>query len=278
LKYSIIFAGSNNYVLEYLAHRNDISVEYCFFHGESGDLAKIISCCKDYGLKYAVVKKNKQILEILKVLPSIKIGICSSFIILDEKVYNWPEKGFINIHPSYLPSYKGANPFYYMLMNNEKEGGVTVHEITNVVDGGDILAQARYPVSLEDDISMLIEKANKLSTVLLENNLDGIIHGAVKKNKNTGGGHYPPVTSRQWINLSMLPMQIYNLVRSQTIYGGCLLKRNEKEFIVEGVILNYHGRDSITIGTIDKSYLQDVLVDGDIKIILFSREHNSWNM
>ena len=64
------------------------------------------------------------------------------------------------------------------------------------------------------------------------------------------------------------------MVRSQTIYGGCLLKRYENEYTVEGVILNQHGRSSIAIGTIDKCYLQEVLVDGDIEIILNFSENN----
>ena len=53
----------------------------------------------------------------------------------------------INIHPSLLPRYKGANPIFWQLRNGETETGVTLHQVTSEIDGGNILTARKiaYP-------------------------------------------------------------------------------------------------------------------------------------
>lgn len=51
---------------------------------------------------------------------------------------------FVNIHPSLLPSFKGKDAIYRAFESGVKVSGVTVHWVTNELDGGKIIAQ--YPV------------------------------------------------------------------------------------------------------------------------------------
>lgn len=52
----------------------------------------------------------------------------------------------INIHPSYLPYYKGVQPVFWALLNNEKEIGITVHKVDSGIDTGAIYEQIKFKV------------------------------------------------------------------------------------------------------------------------------------
>ena len=52
----------------------------------------------------------------------------------------------INIHSSLLPAYAGLAPYFWVLSQNEKETGITVHYMTNKFDQGDILVQERITI------------------------------------------------------------------------------------------------------------------------------------
>jgi methionyl-tRNA formyltransferase len=53
----------------------------------------------------------------------------------------------INIHNGPLPRYRGVNPVNWALKNDEREHGVTIHEITPGIDDGPIVSQAIFPVN-----------------------------------------------------------------------------------------------------------------------------------
>ncbi|MEZ4833421.1 MAG: formyltransferase family protein [Caldilineaceae bacterium] len=59
--------------------------------------------------------------------------------------------GFLNLHPSLLPHYRGPDPIFWQLRDGVEPMGVTVHWMDVGVDTGDIAAQA--PVALEDGLS-----------------------------------------------------------------------------------------------------------------------------
>jgi len=69
--------------------------------------------------------------------------------------------GAINMHPSLLPKYRGAAPIYHVLLNGERETGVTVLEIDRFrLDAGNILAQVTYPL---DRCAMFNEVTKELA-------------------------------------------------------------------------------------------------------------------
>jgi len=66
--------------------------------------------------------------------------------ILKKEAMNAAKVASINIHSSLLPKYRGTAPIYWVLKNNEKETGVTVHFIDEGVDTGDIILQNRIEI------------------------------------------------------------------------------------------------------------------------------------
>ena len=90
-------------------------------------------------------------------------------IILKAPVLSIPGKGCINLHPSLLPKYRGPEPFYWVLKNQEKETGITIHYMVEKIDAGDIIQQASFPIRPDDDESSLMEKSIPLAGKLLRN-------------------------------------------------------------------------------------------------------------
>lgn len=52
----------------------------------------------------------------------------------------------VNVHPSLLPAYRGSAPTNWMLLHGETIAGATVHELTQRIDGGDIILQRAFPI------------------------------------------------------------------------------------------------------------------------------------
>lgn len=75
--------------------------------------------------------------------------------------------GFINIHPSLLPEYRGPNPYSSVIMNGEKETGVSLHFMDETFDTGDLIAQKTMPISGIETMGTLFNRLNMLALDML---------------------------------------------------------------------------------------------------------------
>ena len=77
------------------------------------------------------------------------LGIVSAYgQIIPKEILKIPKYGFINVHPSLLPKYRGPSPIQAAILNNEKETGVTIMLIDEKIDHGPILAQQELEFSI----------------------------------------------------------------------------------------------------------------------------------
>lgn len=60
-----------------------------------------------------------------------------------------------NLHPSLLPAYRGPNPLYWQIKNSETKTGLTLHEVTDEIDSGDIVMRKQIPLPAKHDNSTL---------------------------------------------------------------------------------------------------------------------------
>jgi methionyl-tRNA formyltransferase len=96
--------------------------------------------------------RNPKVSSLLSSLkPDIACAACFPYLIPAD-ILAIPEHGFLNIHPSLLPDYRGPAPLFWIFRNGEAEKvGVTLHWMDEGLDSGDILSQR--PLSLPDGIS-----------------------------------------------------------------------------------------------------------------------------
>ena len=78
--------------------------------------------------------------ELLKLSPDIML-VGSWGERIEKDIYNIPKIATINAHPSLLPKYRGPNPYFWVIKNQEQESGITLHLMDEGYDTGAILAQ-----------------------------------------------------------------------------------------------------------------------------------------
>jgi len=92
--------------------------------------------------------------------------------ILPGRLINLPPLGTINVHGSLLPKYRGAAPIQWALINGEKETGVTIMQMDEGVDTGDILLQEKIAIEPEDTAGSLSVKLADLGGAALGKAID----------------------------------------------------------------------------------------------------------
>jgi methionyl-tRNA formyltransferase len=112
------------------------------------------------GLK---VTKPESSLEILPIVQGLDLVITIGYgVILPESILNVPKHGFLNLHFSLLPHYRGAAPVQRALENGETETGVTVFKLDRGMDTGPIFVQEKITI---DSTWRSFELLNALSVL-----------------------------------------------------------------------------------------------------------------
>ncbi len=75
--------------------------------------------------------------------------------ILKQPILDVPGHGFLNLHPSMLPKYRGPSPIQSAILEGETETGITIMRIGLEMDSGDILLQRAYPIADDDTAETL---------------------------------------------------------------------------------------------------------------------------
>ena len=134
------------------------------------------SAVKDYALykKIPVLQpvnlKSFDFIDKLKKL-NAEIYAVVAFRMLPEIVWSLPPFGTINLHASLLPNYRGAAPINWVLINGEKETGVTTFLIDGEIDSGAILMRESIQILSNYNFEILNDKLLKIGAPLLGNTL-----------------------------------------------------------------------------------------------------------
>jgi methionyl-tRNA formyltransferase len=103
--------------------------------------------------------------------------------ILPGNIISLPPLGTINVHGSLLPKYRGAAPIQWALINGETETGVTIMQMDEGIDTGDILLQDKIPIDPEDTAGTLSARLAELGGKALGKTLDLLRRDKVKARK-----------------------------------------------------------------------------------------------
>mgnify|MGYP004646674317 FL=1 len=110
---------------------------------------------------------EEQLVNKIKALNIDVAVVCSFNYKIPKVLMNAVKDGFINVHPSMLPKYRGGNPYSRVLMNGETETGVTIHFMDESFDTGDIIAQKAYHIHSKATMGTLFNELNVLGIELL---------------------------------------------------------------------------------------------------------------
>lgn len=108
-----------------------------------------------------------QLIEQIKSLDIDAAVVCSFNYKIPKILLEAVKDGFINVHPSLLPKYRGGNPYSRVIMNGETETGVTIHFMDEGFDTGDIIAQKAYHIHSKATMGTLFNELNVVGIELL---------------------------------------------------------------------------------------------------------------
>ena len=175
-KLSVVFMGTSELsgiILESLIEKYTVigvftkpDVKIGRQHEESSPIVKKMAKER----KIPVFQPNKfdeeAIKNLKKLSPDIVI-VAAYGKIIPQKALDIPKFGFINVHVSLLPKYRGPSPIQNALINGENETGVTIMLMDKGVDTGDILSQEIMPIEPDDNQKNLTEKLSHLGAKML---------------------------------------------------------------------------------------------------------------
>ncbi len=101
--------------------------------------------------------------------------------ILPKELLALPKYAPINIHHSLLPKYRGSSPAASAILAGEKTSGVTIIEMDQKVDAGDILAQKKYILKNNETKESLLTALNTIGSEIIIPVLHEYIQGKIKK-------------------------------------------------------------------------------------------------
>ena len=99
--------------------------------------------------------------------------------IIPNEILSLTKKGFINIHASLLPKWRGAAPIQRSIMNLDKETGISIMRIINELDAGPVSKNYKISISNNDNFLTLSEKLSSLASEKLLENIDDILEDKV---------------------------------------------------------------------------------------------------
>ena len=137
------------------------------------------------------LKNNREEYEYLKKLDA-DLGIVVAYgQIIPNEILNLTKKGFINIHASLLPKWRGAAPIQRSIINLDKQTGITIMKINNKLDSGPICNSYKIDISNNENAEIISNKLSLLGAEKILDNIDNILEDEIEfKEQNHADATY----------------------------------------------------------------------------------------
>ena len=121
------------------------------------------------------LKDNKSEYEYFKNLDLDLVIIVAYGIIIPKEFLSLSNKGFINLHASILPKWRGAAPIQRSIMSQDKETGISVMKINEKLDEGDISHIFKIDIKENENAESLSERLSTLASEKISEVIDSIM-------------------------------------------------------------------------------------------------------
>ena len=211
-----------------------------------------------------------------------------AFRMLPEIVWKIPKKGTINLHASLLPDYRGAAPINWVLINGEKETGVTTFLIDKEIDTGRILLREKVKILPEETAGSLHDKLMTIGSDLVVRTVTGVMENALQPvdqeelNENAENLKKAPKIHKEdcRINWNLNHTQIINKIRGLSPFPGAftfLEEENDKAIQVKLFGLEEAGGNEMkaepgSINSDNKNFIEVATGSGMVKITTLQAE------
>ncbi|WP_028519592.1 methionyl-tRNA formyltransferase [Ruminococcus flavefaciens] len=168
------------------------------------------------------LRKGEDAEESMRVLREIApdlIVVTAYGQILPKEILELPEYGCINIHASLLPKYRGAAPINWVLLNGEKETGVTSMQMSEGLDTGDMLIKRATPIGENETFEELYARLSAMGGEVLAETIDALEKGSLSPEvQDDSLSCYSPMIRKEMsaLDFSKTAAEVHNTIRGVT--------------------------------------------------------------
>ena len=219
----IVFMGTPTFGREILKclHQNgyDVVLAVCQPDKYVGRKHVLTSCeVKQYCIEnnievFQPVKIREYYSRVLQVNPDL-IVTCAYGQIIPKIILD--KCKCINVHASLLPKLRGGAPIQHAIIDGYSTTGITIMEMSNKMDAGDIISQSSIDIDINDTYSSFHDKLITVATRLLLDTIGSVIDNsyvAIKQNENEVTFGYNILPQQEHIDFNKSYMQVYNQIR-----------------------------------------------------------------
>lgn len=234
----VVFMGTPEFARESLKelYEAGFNIVGCFTNPDkpSGRGMKLkASAVKEYAIEKEIpvyqpkkVRKNEEVLEILRKLNPDVIAVVAYGKILPKEILDLPKYGCINVHGSLLPKYRGAAPMQWSIINGEKTTGITTMFMDVGMDTGDMLLKEEIEIKDEYNLEDIHDKLMVIGAKLLVETIDKVIDGTIVRIPQPEEGTIAPMITREMtkIDFNKNSRDIFNFVRGLSPFPGTYME------------------------------------------------------
>lgn len=168
------------------------------------------------------LRKGDDAAEAMRVLTEIApelIVVTAYGQILPKEVLELPKYGCINIHASLLPKYRGAAPINWVLLNGEKETGVTSMQMSEGLDTGDMLIKRSTEIGENETYEELYARLSAMGGEVLADTIAALENGELKPEvQDDSLSCYSPMIRKEMsaLDFSKTAAEVHNTIRGVT--------------------------------------------------------------
>ena len=195
--------------------------------------------------------------------------------IIPKRFLNLAKYGFINVHASLLPKWRGAAPIQRSIMSLDSETGISVMKVVEELDAGPVMYQAKIVINENTDTQTLTQVLSQLGAKALLDSISKIENGKAKfKEQNHNQATYAKKISKaegkiEWNESAKKVLAKINGLNPNP--GAWFEYKNERYKVWKAEIVNKSGK----IGTILNNQLIVSCKDQAVQILEIQKEGKS---
>ncbi len=214
------------------------------------------------------IKKDPEIMAILREYEPDIIVVVAYGQIIQKEILELPKYGCVNVHASLLPKLRGASPIQHAILQGETESGVTIMQMDEGLDTGDMLSKASVSISGLNG-QQLHDLLAKLGAELLIETLPRIESGEIRHQKQDDSlSTYAGLISKEdgKINFEKSPVEIERQIRAFDPWPGAYCSYGQavmKIWRAEPLVTDTGGKPAGTIANVSAEGI-DIVCGGGI--------------
>ena len=193
--------------------------------------------------------------------------------IIPKEILELPKFGCINIHASLLPKYRGAAPIQQAVIDGEKESGVTIMQMGEGLDTGDMISKIVIPLEKEETGGSLFAKLAQAGAELLIKTLPSIEQGTAvwEKQPEESPTPYAAMINKKMglMDFHKSAVELERLVRGLNPWPSAYTKMDGKTLKIWDADVHDSENDSApgTITEVGKDFIRVATGKGSLKIL-----------